>query len=198
MAKKKIIKIGIDLDGVVARHSLGGFWVWARKIKEKILKKMRSSTHYYPNTPFERLAWKVIDGVRKPFVDKGNLFTSLSKKNDIRFYLVTSRFKFLEKLTKNWLKKYRLNSSFYRVLINTDDIDPLFFKAKAIKDYGLDFFVDDDLEVIDYLKNKTAAKLYWVVPDHKNENDNPDSRVKNCQDFPEALKKISKLLKNNP
>lgn len=196
MAKKKVIKIGVDLDGVVARHSLGGFWVWARKLKEKILKKMRSSTYYYPITPLEQLAWKVIDGVRKPFVDKDNLFTSFAKRDEVQFYLVTSRFKFLEKLTQGWLKKYRLGSGFYRVLINTKDIDPFVFKAKAVKNHGLGFFIDDDLEVINYLKNKTKARLYWVVPDHKNEKDNPDSQVKNCQDFPEALKKISEMLKN--
>ena len=198
MAKKKTIKIGVDLDGVVARHSLGGFWVWARKIKEKILKKMRSSTYYYPATPLEQLAWKIIDGARRPFVDKDNLFTSFAKRDEVQFYLVTSRFKFLEKLTQGWLKKYRLGSGFYQVLINTKDIDPLAFKTKAIKDHGLDFFIDDDLEVINYLKNKIPAKLYWVMPDHKNENDNPDSQVKSCQDFSEALRKILKLLKDNP
>lgn len=196
MAKKKTVKVGVDLDGVVARHSLGGFWVWARRVKEKILKKMHSSTYYYPSTPFERQAWKVIDGMRKPFIDKDSLFNSLSKRNDIRFYLVTSRFKFLEKLTQDWLEKHGLDSHFYRVCINVNDLDPFIFKEKVVKDHNLDFFIDDDLDCINYLKKKNNVKLYWVVPGHRDEDDNHDHRVRNCQDFTEALSKIFKSLKN--
>jgi len=34
-------RIGLDLDGVVARHSLRGFWIRLRLLKEKFLKKMK-------------------------------------------------------------------------------------------------------------------------------------------------------------
>lgn len=202
MTEKKIIKVGVDLDGVVARHPLGGFWVWLRKLKEKILKKMHSSTYYYPATTFERLGWMVIDWERRPFIDKDNLFASLAKRDGVQFYLVTSRFKFLEKLTKDWLKKYRLDSCFYQVLINTDNIDPFIFKAKAIRNLGLDFFIDDDLDSINYLKDRTTAKFYWVVPGHKNKNDNHNCQIESCNDFLEALRKIlpysEYLLKTSP
>lgn len=189
----KIIKVGVDLDGVVAEHSLSGFWVWLRKLKEKILIKMHSSTYYYPDNIFEQLGWMAIDWARRPFTDKDDFFASLVKKDGVQFYLVTSRFKFLEKLTKDWLKKHRLDSCFYQVLINTDNINPFIFKAKTIKNLGLDFFIDDDFGSINYLKNRTAAKLYWVVPGHKNKNDNADCQIESCSDFLEALRKIFTL-----
>lgn len=190
MAKKKMVRIGVDLDGVIARHSLGGFWVWLRKTKEKILKGASISNYYYPSTIFERLGWKIIDWIRKPLVDRDGLFASLAKKGEIQFYLVTSRFKFLEKLTKKWLEKHNIDSYFHRVLINIDNLDPFEFKIRMIKELDLDFFIDDDLEVIDYLKEKTKTKLYWVVPGHKKKSDNHDSRVETCGDFLEALRKI--------
>lgn len=163
---QKILKIGVDLDGVIAQHSLGGFWVVLRKLKERILKTTRSANWYYPNTFLEKLAWRIINWLRVPFTDKDGLFASLAGENKARFYLVTSRFKFLEKLTGSWLKKYHLDKYFAGVLINTKDIDPLVFKAKVINDKDMDFFIEDDLDVIDYLEKNTSAKLCWVVPGH--------------------------------
>lgn len=190
MAKKKVIRIGVDLDGVIAQHSLGGFWVWLRKLKEKILKKASVSNYYYPSTVFEKLGWRVINWVRKPLADKKGLFASLAKKKGVKFYLITSRFQFLEKLTKRWLKKHKLDFYFHRVLINIGDLDPFEFKTRMIKTLDLDFFIDDDLDSINYLKKKTKARFFWVVPGHKEKSDNHDNRVITCEDFIEALRKI--------
>lgn len=187
---QEVPRIGVDLDGVIARHSLGGFWVVLRKVKERILKTTHSQKWYYPNTFLEKLAWRIINWLRVPFADKGGFFASLAKENKARFYLVTSRFKFLEKSTADWLKKYHLDKYFAEVLINNKDIDPLIFKAKTINDRGLDFFIDDDLDVIDYLKKNTNAKLFWVVPGHKDKKDNNHHDVESGDDFTDTLRKI--------
>ena len=190
MVGKKIIKVGVDLDGVIAKHSLGGFWVWLRRFKEKILKKTANFRYYYPSSLIELIGWKVINWHRVPSLDRESIFSFLAAKKEIRFYLVTSRFRFLEDLTLRWLKKYELNSCFHQILINIEDQNPLVYKSKAIQTLDLDFFIDDDLEVIDYLKKKTKARLYWIVPGHRKKSDNHDDQVETCQDFAEALKKI--------
>lgn len=194
---KKPIRIGLDLDGVLAQHALGGLWIWLRKFKEKILKSARFSSYYYPTNFLEKRAWIIIDDAKRPFKDKNDFFASLAKKRGIQLYLVTGRFKFLEKLTENWLAKYRLITYFHQVLINTNDIDPDVFKAEIINDLDLDFFVDDDLELINFLKKRTRARFYWIVPSHKKKSDNNDGRIENCQNVLEALRKIINLLENN-
>lgn len=185
---KKPIRIGFDLDGVIAKHSFGGFWVVLRRLKERVLRGLHSSSYYYPSTDLEKLAWKVINWLRVPFNDEKELFSSLACGNE--FYLVTGRFKFLEKQTVNWLKKYRLDGHFSKVLINTEDLNPILFKAKVIKKLGLDFFVDDDLEVIRELKKRTAAKLCWLVPSHRSKSDNYDGEIESCASLDEYLRRI--------
>jgi len=193
---KRIPLIGIDLDGVIARHSLWGFWVILRKIKEKLLKKNKVANWYYPTTFLEKKAWIIINQLRTPFIDKEKILASLATNNKAKFYLVTSRFKFLEKLTLSWLKRYHLDKYFSKVLINTKNINPLIFKIKAIKKYKMDFFLDDDLEVIEDLAKTTKAKLFWIVPPYKNPKENCLSTIKSCSNLPEALKII--FNKNSP
>ena len=148
-----------------------------------MLKTAHSPIYYYPTTSLEKLAWWVINGVRKPAIKNG-FFPA-------EFYLVTTRFKFLEKLTLGWLKKYHLDSCFKKILLNTEDLDPFVFKAGAINNYQFDAFVDDDLEMINYLKRNTIAKLYWVVPEYRSRSDNHDNKIESCADLTEALRKIS-------
>lgn len=193
MNNKKIIRIATDCDGVIATHSLKGFWVKLRVLKEKILRKVHSPAYYYPSTMIEKFVWEMINWLRKPFLDGNGLFPQLAGKSDVQFYLVTGRFKFLEKQTKDWLKKYQLQNFFHKILVNIDDIDPIVFKAKAIKKFNLDYFIDDDLEVLNYLKKHTKAKLYWIVPGPHRKSENGDKQIENCRDFLDALKKIFKI-----
>ncbi|MBM3208798.1 hypothetical protein FJZ40_00695 [Candidatus Shapirobacteria bacterium] len=196
MAKGKPIRIGLDLDGVVARHALGGFWVVLRKAKEKVLKQMHTPSYYYPNTPLERFVWRMINHLRIPFKDKEGLFPSLIKEKRGEFFLITGRFKFLEEQTLAWLKKYGLDGYFARVLVNTENEDPIFFKAKAINQLNLDFFVDDDLEVVNELRRLTKTKLCWIVPGHRNKGENHHQEIVGHTDLVDALEKIFKSKKD--
>lgn len=193
MNEKKIIRIATDLDGVIATHSLKGFWVNLRILKEKILRKIHSPAYYYPSTIIEKSAWKVINWLRKPFSDGDGLFPQLAEKKDVQFYLVTGRFRFLEKQTKDWLKEHHLKEFFHKILVNVDDIDPIVFKAKIIKKFNLDYFIDDDLGVLNYLKKHTKAKLYWIVPGPHRKSENSDNQIENCNGFLDALRKIFKI-----
>ena len=191
MRKKEAIKIGVDLDGVIACHLWGGFWVKLRKFKEKILKKANFSSYYYPVTFLERWGWKLINWSRKPFVDQSGLFPLLAKGKGYRFYLITSRFKFLKELTEVGLKRYHFDGHFEQILINHQNLNPFVFKLQTIKQLKLDFFIDDDFELIEYLRLRTTTKFYWVSFDHQERVSPPQVTV--CRDFTEALRKIFKL-----
>ena len=189
--RRKIIRVGIDMDGVLARHSVGGFWVWVRKVKENLLKKSNCSSYYYPTSWIERFTWKIINERKKPFSTNIRILQRMKNDGNFRFFLVTGRFKFMEEQTRNWLAKYKLDSVFEKILINIPDIDPMTFKKKTIEKYDLDVYIEDDLEIINFLKGKTKTKYLWVVPHYRHESENKDEDVVVCKNLSEALKKIS-------
>jgi len=186
--ENKIIRIGLDLDGVVAKHSLGGFWVKLRIIKEAILKSSHSKNYFFPKTKVEQLAWIVINWCRTPDKKGICLLTNLREK-EFRFFLISSRLKFNYPSTIKWLKKYKLFDLFEKVLLNTKDENPIYFKVEKIKSEKIDYFVDDDLEVLIALC-QTKAKLFWVVPGHRNGNENHKNQIINVGSYKEALEKI--------
>lgn len=188
MGKK--IKIAFDLDGVVARHSLGGIWVKIRLLKEKILKKVHTKEYYYPKTGIEKAAWKVINYLRLPNKEGIDKIRKMRRQNKFSFYLVTSRFKFNYPSTIRWLKKYRLLPLFEKVLVNVEDQDPIKFKLIVVKREGLNYFIDDDLEVLRTLC-QTPAKLLWMVPRHRTKKENNSYQIKTCQSLAEALEEIA-------
>ena len=146
------------MDGVIARHTLGGFWFRARRLKEKILKKSHDQA-YYPKNPLEKIAWLVIDWCRPALKEKKE-FCSLAKEGKFKFYLITGRFRFLEKLTRQWLKKHGLADCFQEIVINVQDQDPMKFKLAKIKRLKLDCFIDDEKEVVSFLRQQTSAKIF--------------------------------------
>lgn len=183
----KKVNIGVDLDGVVAQHSLGGFWVLMRRMKESLL--LSSNSHYYyPSTKIERLAWCQINRSRIPFTQDKKVISEIANYKKAELYLITSRFKFLEDLTHEWLGYYGLGKLFKTIQINVNDEDPYIYKENAIRKFKLDIFVDDDLEVLRHLKRHVRAKLYWVVPRHKKESDNNDNSVVCVNNFCSVLK----------
>lgn len=152
-------RIGFDLDGVIARHTLGGFWFWARRLKEKILKKSHQQDYYYPKNPLEKITWLIINWCR-PALKEKKAFCNLAKKGKFKFYLVTGRFRFLEKLTRRWLKKHGLADCFQEIAINVQDQDPLKFKLAKIRSLKLDYFIDDEEEVVNFLRQQTSVKIF--------------------------------------
>ncbi|MGB9637467.1 MAG: hypothetical protein ACPLY7_01575 [Microgenomates group bacterium] len=189
MKKKNEIRVGVDLDGVVAKHSFGGLWVKLRVGKEKFLKKVGSRTYYYPKTKIEQFTWLIINWSRVPDKEGLSLLKFL-KKSGFRFYLISSRLNFNCPSTIKWLKKYKLIPLFEEVFLNNQDQNPISFKREKVKEKRIDYFVDDDLEVLEALC-VTGAKLFWVVPGHRNGDENHHGKIQNCQSFKEALEKIS-------
>ena len=154
-----LIKVGFDLDGVIAQHTLGGFWFRLRKLKEKILKKTDGKEYYYPKSFLEKAAWLIIDWCRPPLKEK-KVFCALAKDKKFQFFLITGRFKFLDKLTRRWLDKHGLTGCFEAVIINNTDLDPRRFKAEKIKSLKLDYFIDDERETVRFLRKRALAKIF--------------------------------------
>jgi len=189
--KTKTIKIGLDLDGVLARHSLSGFWFRIRKAKEEALRNLGSSSYYYPKTFLERWAWMMIDWFRRPLAKKErDLLIGFANVQNIQFFLITGRFGFLKQLTLKWLRKNNLFSCFDKIAINVDDGDPTLFKARSISKFTIDCFVDDDLEVLKKLTKISSAKLYWLVPQYRDKRENGHPQIRSVTNLTQVFREV--------
>lgn len=159
--KERLI-IGFDLDGVIAQPLFDGFLVKARILKEHLLKLLgRESDYYYPKSKIERLTWTYLNRLRKPTLDRRHL-ENLKNSGNFSFLLITSRLKFLECDTRNWLEKYHLDEVFDKIEINESDLNPIDFKAQVLSRETVGFYLDDDLEILVGLRNRVETSLYWL------------------------------------
>jgi len=189
--KTETIKIGFDLDGVLAKHSLGGFWFRLRKAKEEALRNLGTSSYYYPKTFLERWAWVIIDWFRWPLA-KGEkkLLIDFARRQNVKVFLITGRFGFLKQLTLRWLRKNNLFSCFDRIVVNVNDEDPTLAKARSISKLKIDYFIDDDLEVLKKLTKISSAKLFWLVPQYRDKKENGHPQIRSVTNLAQVFREV--------
>ena len=68
----------------------------------------------------------------------------------------------MEKNLNDWLDKYQVRKIFKSVNINRAKEQPHMFKEKVIKKLGLDIYIEDNLDVVEYLGGKMKTKVGWI------------------------------------
>lgn len=100
---------------------------------------------------------------RSPITQNINYVKNLTPANKNKYYLISSRFGFLKKRTDNLIKHYRLDKIFNAMYFNYENKQPHQFKNEVIKKLDLDMYIDDDLELLEYLMNKNPkTKFFWL------------------------------------
>lgn len=104
-------------------------------------------------------------------------------------YLISSRYQFLEKITLKLLQKYNLTAPFQAICLNIEDEQPHLFKAKIIKKIKIDLYVDDDLELLQYLHQTCPnTKLFWYNPGKEIANHDGVIMIKKLSEIEKYLK----------
>ena len=100
---------------------------------------------------------------RPPITKNLSYVKSLALANKNKYYLVSSRFGFLKKRTDNLIKRHNLDKIFNAMYFNYENKQPHQFKNEIIKKLDLDMFVDDDLQLLEYLIEKNPKiKFFWL------------------------------------
>ena len=179
------LKIAFDFDGVIASPIFDGLLINLRILKEHLIKSIGHRTDYfYPKSRGERFIWTLLNKLRKPTCDLDCL-RSLKSGGGVQIFLITSRFKFLEKDTIEWLKKYGLENLFDKIYINNTDISPIEFKVSALNENLVDYYLDDDIEIIDSIKSMVKTRIYW-----KSNKKHHNPEIVNCKSICEFTQKI--------
>lgn len=163
------MKIGFDLDKVFVGYPplVPGQlidWLYRSHLTNQL-------SYRIPNSRWEQVLRRSthLSWLRRKIEENVSFIQYLSQNPAHKLYLISSRYRFLEEKTHRLLKKYGLVSPFTAIYLNSQNEQPHFFKERVIKQLQLDLFVDDDLELLRYLKDHCpGVQLLWYNPRRKN------------------------------
>jgi hypothetical protein len=166
--KNKVLKVGFDLDGVLLYNPARIFRPIIYFIKKYILKR-NTNQFYYPKNKLEQLIWL--------FLHKSSLFPTpgvkeikqLIKEKKIKAYVISARYESLKEDFLSWKKKIDPENLFSSWYYNEKNDQPHLYKEKMIKKLNLDIFVEDNWDIVNYLKSqmsnlksKKKTKIFWI------------------------------------
>lgn len=159
MAKKLIV--GLDFDGVLAYNPTRLIRAPIKWFKRRVL-KIRRLSFFVPKNEWQKWLWVLMfessvwpaRGVKQLKEDVEN--------GRIEVHLVTGRFGFMNKSLYEWLDKYQLRTVFKSISVNEEGEQPHLFKERVIKKLKLDWYVEDNLDIVLYLKDKVQTQVAWI------------------------------------
>ena len=158
---KKKIRIGFDFDGVVAYNPFR-ICRYPISLIKKYLFGVQRLSFWYPHKKWQQIFWIIIHE-SSVFPSKGvDLVQNMVKDKIIEAHLITGRYSFLDHKLNTWLKRYCLDKVFKTININKNNEQPHLFKEKMIKKLKLDYFIEDNLDIVNYLENSSYAKILWI------------------------------------
>lgn len=161
MSKK--IKIAFDLDGIIIDKPP----LIPKNLLERLFRgcNYRSGLHYrFPKSKLEISIRKISHFYlfRPPIKENIDFIKKIAKSPKYEIYIISGRYSFLLSETKNWFSKRKLNELFKKVYFNLNDEQPHLHKEKLLLKIKPDYFIDDDEELVDYLREKLdKTKLFY-------------------------------------
>ena len=98
------------------------------------------------------------------FIAKGvDQIHDLVKRKKIEAYIVTSRYDCLKTDFNEWLKKLNKDAIFQACYHNKNDLQPHIFKEQKINELKLDYFVEDNYDIVKHIDAATDASCIWIT-----------------------------------
>jgi hypothetical protein len=155
------MNIGFDLDKVFIDYPP----FVSPSFIDKLYKKKDNGMLIYriPKYPEQLLRNVSHIPILRPAIKNNLEFLRNISKKDNKLYLISSRFKFLEKRTEKLIKRYQLDKIFDEMYFNYENLQPHIFKNQVIKKLDLDIYVDDDLSLIRHVARENAkTRFFWL------------------------------------
>lgn len=164
---KSKLRIGFDFDGVVAYNPFRIIRFPISYLKRNILgiKKLR---FWYPKARWQQIFWVILHESSIYPARGCQLLGKLTQEKEIEAYLITARYSFLDDHLNKWLVKHDLKKVFKTITLNKENEQPHLFKERMIAKLKLDYYIEDNWDIVDYLGVKGKAlsgkktKIYWI------------------------------------
>lgn len=167
MKKNKVLRVGFDLDGVLLYNPAR----IARPLivfVKKLFFKRREKIFYIPSSSSEKLLWHLLHK-SSLFIAPGlNKIKELVKSGKIKAYIITARYSFMQEDLDYWLEKMEAKKYFKGgCFTNKKNKQPMRFKERIIREQKLDIFVEDNWDIVTYLRDKfkvesSKFKVFWI------------------------------------
>lgn len=176
------MNIGFDLDKIFINHPP---FVPSFVISKLYGEKANGHLAYRIPGKFEQYIRKMSHAsfLRPSIKENIAVLKKYPKKNQ-HLFLISSRYGFLEKETKNVIKRNHLDDFFPVMSFNYRNEQPHIFKDKELIRHHIDVYVDDDLPLLKFLGPRHPdIQFFWL-------NNKSDGRISsNIQ----AISKLSSL-----
>ncbi|KXK07585.1 MAG: hypothetical protein UZ21_OP11001001003 [Microgenomates bacterium OLB22] len=159
--RKKVLRVGFDLDGVLVYNPARIARLPITLIK-KIFLPSRQKTFFIPTTDFQKSIFRLFH-LSSIFVAPGvSTIKELARNNDIELYIITARFDFLKDDFYAWLKRMGIRPVLKRAFYNKDNQQPHIYKEHLVKKLELDYFVEDNYDIVEHLSKTTKTTVLWI------------------------------------
>ncbi len=181
-------KVGFDFDGVVIYNPMRVLRPFASFIKKKNWVKRKELEFFVPEKNWEKFLWYLAHQ-SSLFPAKGwKTIKKLKQLGVIDPYLVTGRNTFLKQDLKSKFYLFGLNKVFETFYITETNEQPHLFKERVIKQLKLDFFVEDNWDIVNYLTRcSLPAKVIWVTNFVDGQKIDYPYKVKNLEEALELI-----------
>ena len=158
---KKPIIVGFDFDGVIAYNPLRIARAPISYIKRIVLSSQKTE-FYVPKNFVERMLFYVPHLMSiMPGIGMG-LVRELVENGVIEAHVVSGRYGYLESGLRTWIKYQRLEHVFTSIHTNRNDEQPHLFKEKKLRELGIEYFVEDNLDIVRHLASHGKTKIMWI------------------------------------
>lgn len=162
MSIKKPLKIGFDLDGVILYNPARIIRPIISLLKKRKIIQRKELQFFVPQSSWQKAFWRLFH--------KSSLFIApgleeiekLVKQGKVEAYIVTGRFDHLQEDTFDWFKKFKHRHIFKDFYMNDKNEQPHLFKERKIKELKLDYFVEDNWDIVRYLSEKQKTPIIWM------------------------------------
>lgn len=179
------MNIGFDLDKVFIDYPP----IFPSILFDKLYKKKDNGVLIYriPSKPEQLVRRALHYPLLRPPIKNNLEFLKSIPKDKNKLYLISSRYKFLEGITNQLVKKYQLDTIFDGLYFNYENKQPHLFKNEVIKGLDLDLYIDDDLSLINYVaKHNKNTKFLWL--NYRNQDKPREKNVYSINQLTEIFK----------
>lgn len=157
----KPIRVGFDFDGVIAYNPARVVRPVIAYVKSRIF-GVKHLRFWYPQRRWQQIFWMILHE-SSIFPAKGiDLFKEAVSHGTIEAHLISARYSFLDDHLTKWLRRHNLYDYFKSININKDDKQPHIFKDEVVKKRHLDYYIEDNLDIVRYVSRNKNTKVYWI------------------------------------
>jgi hypothetical protein len=155
------MRIGFDLDNIFIHTPP----MIPGSLIEKFYKERDNGILRYriPSKPDQLLRQLIHFPILRPPMKDNLAFLKTLMREDNQLYLISSRFKFLEKRTKQLIKRHKLDTIFDGLYFNFENKQPHEFKNEMIQKLKLDMFIDDDLSLLNFVAKHNPKTKFFLL-----------------------------------